>query len=27
MARNITAIVAMLGQATLGLGAWFGQAS
>ncbi len=25
MARNIAAIVALLGQATLGLGAWFGQ--
>ena len=25
MARNIAAIVAMLGQATLGIGAWFGQ--
>jgi Zn-dependent protease with chaperone function len=25
MARNIAAIVAMIGQATLGLGAWFGQ--
>jgi Zn-dependent protease with chaperone function len=25
MARNIAAIVAMIGQATLGIGAWFGQ--
>jgi hypothetical protein len=25
MARNIAAIVAMIGQATLGIGAWLGQ--
>jgi Zn-dependent protease with chaperone function len=25
MARNIAAIVAMIGQATLGIGSWFGQ--